>query len=46
MKMLLDYWHDTLTVPDVPRPATVVTGRPGRTLAEWAADHRADFEAA
>ncbi|GAA2266495.1 NAD(P)H-binding protein [Nonomuraea roseoviolacea subsp. roseoviolacea] len=46
MKMLLDYWHDTLTVPDVPRPVTVVTGRPGRTLAEWAADHRADFEAA
>ncbi|MEW9548354.1 SDR family oxidoreductase [Nonomuraea sp. NPDC050783] len=45
-KMLLDYWHDTLTVPDVPRPVTVVTGRPGRTLAEWAADHRADFEAA
>ncbi|WP_214416404.1 SDR family oxidoreductase [Sphaerisporangium fuscum] len=46
MKMLLDYWHDTLTVPDVPRPVTVVTGRPGRALAEWAADHRADFEAA
>ncbi|MEV4300402.1 hypothetical protein [Microbispora rosea] len=46
MKMLLDYWHDTLTVPDVPRPVTMVTGRPGRTLAEWAADHRADFEAA
>ncbi|MGW4667250.1 NAD(P)H-binding protein [Streptosporangium sandarakinum] len=46
MKMLLDYWHDTLTAPDVPRPITAVTGRPGRTLAEWAADHRADFEAA
>ncbi|MFC4913798.1 NAD(P)H-binding protein [Actinomadura gamaensis] len=46
LKMLLDYWHDTLTVPDVPRPVTAVTGRPGRTLAEWAADHRADFEAA
>ncbi|MCP2343208.1 SDR family oxidoreductase [Actinomadura rupiterrae] len=46
MKMLLDYWHDTLTVPDVPRPVTAVTGRPGRTLAEWAADHRADFEGA
>lgn len=45
-KMLLDYWHDTLTVPDVPRPITRLTGRPGRTLAEWAADHRADFEAA
>ncbi|MFI7696134.1 SDR family oxidoreductase [Nonomuraea sp. NPDC049655] len=45
LKMLLDYWHDTLTVPDVPRPVTAVTGRPGRTLAEWAADHRADFTA-
>ncbi|MFD0690276.1 SDR family oxidoreductase [Actinomadura fibrosa] len=43
LKMLLDYWHDTLTVPDVPRPVTAVTGRPGRTLAQWAADHRADF---
>lgn len=43
MKMLLDYWSDTLTVPDQARPATPVTGRPGRTLAEWAADHRADF---
>lgn len=43
MKMLLDYWSDTLTVPDQPRPATRVTGRPGRTLAEWASDHRADF---
>ncbi|MGK5557260.1 NAD(P)H-binding protein [Actinomadura kijaniata] len=46
MKMLLDYWRDTLTVPDVPRPVTAVTGRPGRTLAQWAADHRADFEPA
>lgn len=43
MKMLLDYWSDTLTAPDRPRPATPVTGRPGRTLAQWAADHRADF---
>ena len=43
MKMLLDYWSDTLSVPDRPRPATPVTGRPGRTLAEWATDHRADF---
>jgi uncharacterized protein YbjT (DUF2867 family) len=43
MKMLLDYWSDTLTVPDRARPATPVTGKPGRTLAEWAADHRADF---
>lgn len=43
MKMLLDYWSDTLTVPDQVRPVTSVTGRPGRTLAEWATDHRADF---
>ncbi len=43
MKMLLDYWSDTLTTPDHPRPVTRVTGRPGRTLAQWAADHRADF---
>jgi hypothetical protein len=39
MKMLLDYWNDTLSVPDRPRPATRVTGRPGRTSAEWATDH-------
>ncbi|WP_039795253.1 NmrA family NAD(P)-binding protein [Nocardia araoensis] len=43
MKMLLDYWSDTVTVPDVVRPVTSVTGRPGRTLTEWATDHRADF---
>jgi uncharacterized protein YbjT (DUF2867 family) len=42
--MLLDYWSDTVTVPDVPMTTVQdVTGRPGRTLAEWAVDHRADF---
>ena len=42
--MLLDYWSDTVTEPDVPRPTVEqVTGRPARTLATWAADHRADF---
>lgn len=42
--MLLDYWSDTVTEPDVPRPAVEqVTGCPARTLATWAADHRADF---
>jgi uncharacterized protein YbjT (DUF2867 family) len=46
MRMLLDYWSDTLTTPDRVRPATALTGRPGRTLAEWARDHRADFAAA
>ncbi|MFC9997129.1 hypothetical protein [Nocardia sp. NPDC127526] len=45
MKMLLDYWTDTLTTPDRIRPVTAITGKPGRTLAEWAADHRADFGA-
>ncbi|WP_109509102.1 SDR family oxidoreductase [Nocardioides speluncae] len=43
MKMLLDYWSDTLTTPDQPRPVTPVTGRPGRSLAQWATDHQADF---
>ncbi len=43
VQMLLDYWSDTLTTPDRPRPVTPITGRPGRTLAQWAADHRADF---
>ena len=43
MKMLLDYWSDTVATPDRPRPVTPVTGRPGRTLAQWATDHRADF---
>jgi uncharacterized protein YbjT (DUF2867 family) len=41
--MLLAHWRDTLTTPDRPRPVTPVTGRPGRTLAQWAADHRADL---
>jgi uncharacterized protein YbjT (DUF2867 family) len=43
MKMLLDYWSDTLTTPDRPRSVTPVTRRAGRTLTQWAADHRADF---
>ncbi|QDZ15506.1 SDR family oxidoreductase [Humibacter ginsenosidimutans] len=41
--MILDYWSDTVTEPDLPRPVTAVTGRPGRTLEQWAHDHRADF---
>ncbi|MEV0251862.1 NAD(P)H-binding protein [Nocardia sp. NPDC050712] len=45
MEMLLDYWSDTLTAPDRVRPVTTVTGKPGRALAEWATDHRADFGA-
>ena len=44
IKMLLDYWSDTVVAPDVPlRTVEDVTGRPARTLATWAADHRADF---
>jgi uncharacterized protein YbjT (DUF2867 family) len=42
--MLLDYWSDTVAEPDVPLPTVEdVTGWPARTLASWAADHRADF---
>jgi uncharacterized protein YbjT (DUF2867 family) len=45
--MLLDYWSDTLTEPDRVRPGVRdLTGRPGRTLEQWAHDHRADFGAA
>ncbi|MFT4125168.1 MAG: NAD(P)H-binding protein [Gordonia sp. (in: high G+C Gram-positive bacteria)] len=41
--MLLDYWRDTVDEPDVVRSVEPLTGRPGRTLAEWARDHAADF---
>lgn len=41
--MLLDYWRDTVDDPDVVRTAEQLTGRPARTLAEWARDHAADF---
>ncbi|MFF1611880.1 NAD(P)H-binding protein [Amycolatopsis sp. NPDC058278] len=44
VKMLLDYWADTVETPDVVRPTVQeVTGRPARTLAEWARDHAAVF---
>lgn len=44
VKMLLDHWSDTVETPDVVRPAVrELTGRPARTLAEWARDHAADF---
>lgn len=44
IKMLLDYWSDTVAEPDVVRPTVEhVTGRPACTLAEWAADHAEDF---
>lgn len=43
--MLLDYWHDTVDQPDVVRSPEPLTGRPARTLAQWARDHAADFGA-
>ncbi|MCK8670752.1 SDR family oxidoreductase [Rhodococcus sp. NPDC003382] len=44
LRMLLDYWRDTVEVPDAVRPGVAdLTGRPGRTLEQWARDHRADF---
>jgi hypothetical protein len=36
-------WRDTVDAPDVVRPVEWLTGRPARTLAEWARDHAADF---
>ena len=45
--MLLDYWSDTVDEPDRVRPGVrELTGQPGRTLEQWARDHRADFGAA
>jgi uncharacterized protein YbjT (DUF2867 family) len=41
--MMLDYWRDTVAQPDVPRPVDRITGRPARTLAQWAADHAQAF---
>ncbi len=44
IKMLLDYWSDTITVPDVVLPTVEqLTGHKARTLAQWAKDHAADF---
>lgn len=44
IKMLLDYWSDTVAAPDVVRPTVEqVTGRKARTLAQWARDHVGDF---
>ena len=44
IKMLLDYWSDTVTEPDVVLGTVeAVTGRPARTLAQWARDHAAAF---
>ena len=43
--MLLDYWRDPVDEPDAVRSPERLTGRPARTLAEWARDHAADFGA-
>jgi uncharacterized protein YbjT (DUF2867 family) len=44
IKMLLDYWSDTVAQPDeVLTTVQDVTGRPARSLAQWAADHASDF---
>lgn len=44
IKMMLDYWSDTVEQPDVVRPTVEqITGRPARTLTQWAADHASDF---
>lgn len=44
IKMMLDYWCDTVEQPDVVRSTVEqITGRPARTLAQWAADHVSDF---
>jgi uncharacterized protein YbjT (DUF2867 family) len=45
--MLLAYWSDTVAAPDKVRPGVRdLTGSGGRTLEQWARDHRADFGAA
>ncbi|MBF6596514.1 MAG: NmrA family NAD(P)-binding protein [Thermaceae bacterium] len=44
IKMLLDYWSDTVSQPDLVRPTVEqVTGRKARTLVQWAQAHLADF---
>jgi uncharacterized protein YbjT (DUF2867 family) len=44
IKMLLDYWSDTVTVPDVVLPTVEqLTSHKARTLAQWAKDHASDF---
>ncbi|GAA3453764.1 NmrA family NAD(P)-binding protein [Dactylosporangium matsuzakiense] len=42
--MLLDYWSDTVAAPDPVRSGVRdLTGHSGRTLVQWARDHRSDF---
>lgn len=45
IKMLLDYWRDTVDQPDEVLPTVEdVTGRPGLSLARWATDHASAFQ--
>ncbi|RJO78418.1 NAD-dependent epimerase/dehydratase family protein [Nocardia panacis] len=42
--LLLEIWTGSAATPEPVLPTVAeVTGRPARTLAEWAADHAADF---
>lgn len=42
IRMLLDYWPNTLEEPDtVLTTVEDVEGQPARTLAQWATDHAA-----
>jgi hypothetical protein len=44
VKMLLDCWRDTVETPDEVFPSVMqLTGRPARTLAEWAREHAGAF---
>jgi uncharacterized protein YbjT (DUF2867 family) len=44
IKMLLDYWSDTVEQPDIVRPSVEqILGRPAYPLTRWAADHVSDF---
>lgn len=44
IKMLLNYWSDTITVPEAVLPtAEQLTSYKGRTLVQWARDHISDF---
>jgi uncharacterized protein YbjT (DUF2867 family) len=47
IKMLLDYWSDTVSHPDrVLSTVEDVTGAKARTLVQWATDHASDFSPA
>jgi len=44
IKMLLDYWSDTVSAPDVVRKTVEeVTCEPARKFSRWAADHAREF---